>query len=77
MGVSRNCVLERGRKIGITKRQSPEPVQLPELPESHLKNRPPMPAGARESWALICAGLSISGAAFLPPDPVLGRQKRG
>jgi hypothetical protein len=63
MGLGRNTVLERGRKIGA-RRAMPRPV----LALSDHRDRPTLPPGHPESWGLITAGTVLEGDAY--PYPV-------
>jgi hypothetical protein len=63
MGLPRNTVLERGRKIGA-RRATLRPVFA--VVES--KDRPPLTPGHPESWGLITAGTVLEGVAY--PYPV-------
>jgi hypothetical protein len=63
MGLGRNTVIERGRRLGARK-LSP---QLAVVTVEAL-DRPPRPAGHPDSWDLITAGTVLEGAAY--PFPV-------
>jgi hypothetical protein len=62
MGLGRNTVLERGRKIGARRR----PAILP--PTAEAKDRPPRCAGHPMTWGLLIAGTVLDGEAY--PYPV-------
>ena len=63
MGLGRNTVLERGRKIGA-RRLRPRPVVVQE----EARDRPARQAGHPETWGLITAGTVLDGEAY--PYPV-------
>lgn len=63
MGLGRNTVLERGRKIGA-RRQRAMPACVPE----EARDRPARQAGHPLTWGLINAGTVLEGAAY--PYPV-------
>ncbi len=63
MGLGRNTVLERGRRLGAQK--------LPRqriVPPAEALDRPPRPPGHPECWGLITAGTVLDGAPY--PYPV-------
>ena len=65
LGVGRNTVIERARRIGIQKRgvvQPPPPIIHEAL------DRRPRPAGHRDTWGTITAGTVLDGEAY--PYPV-------
>jgi hypothetical protein len=62
MGLGRNCVLERGRKIGA--RGAPPPPPAAE----EARDRPPRQAGHPQTWALLTAGTVLDGEPY--PYPV-------
>jgi hypothetical protein len=63
MGLGRNTVLERGRKIGARRM----PKAAPSVQEERL-DRPPRPAGHPLTWGLINEGTVLEGEAY--PYPV-------
>lgn len=63
MGLGRNTVLERGRKIGA-RRALPA---LPSAPEE-ARDRAPRQAGHPTTWAMITAGTLLEGEPY--PYPV-------
>jgi hypothetical protein len=63
MGLGRNTVLERGRKIGVRRRLQPPPCVVEEA-----RDRPPRQAGHPLTWGLINAGTVLEGEAY--PYPV-------
>ncbi len=63
MGLGRNTVLERGRKIGARR-----PAQRPVLAVADSRDRPALTPGHPESWGLITAGTVLDGEAY--PYPV-------
>jgi hypothetical protein len=62
MGLGRNTVLERGRKIGA-KRAAPPPPDIEEA-----KDRPARCAGHPDTWGLINMGTVLAGSPY--PYPV-------
>jgi len=62
MGLGRNTVLERGRKIGA--RRLPPPPPLVE----EARDRPSRQAGHPETWGLLTTGTLLEGEAY--PYPV-------
>jgi hypothetical protein len=62
MGMGRNTVLERGRRIGARKMQPP-PMAVVEAAD-----RPARPAGHPLTWGLLTAGSVLEGAPY--PFPV-------
>ena len=63
MGLGRNTVLERGRKIGA-RRLRPRPAPVAE----ESRDRPARQAGHPETWGLLTAGTVLEGEAY--PYPV-------
>jgi hypothetical protein len=63
MGLGRNTVIERGRRLGARKL----PRQLP-LVLMEALDRPPRPPGHPDSGGLITAGTVLEGTAY--PFPV-------
>lgn len=63
MGLGRNTVLERGRKIGARKLGAVRPVAVTE--DADRRARPP---GHPETWGLINTGTVLEGAPY--PFPV-------
>ena len=63
MGLGRNTVLERGRKIGARRLRAP----VPSAPEE-ARDRPARQAGHPETWGLLTAGTLLEGEAY--PYPV-------
>ncbi len=62
LGLGRNTVLERGRRIGARR---PTPVRRAE-PED--PGRPPRPPGHPETWGLLTRGTLLEGTPY--PFPV-------
>ena len=63
LGLGRNTVLERGRKIGARRlRLRPPPVQ------EEARDRPSRQAGHPVTWGLLTAGTVLEGEAY--PYPV-------
>lgn len=60
-GISRNAVIERGRKIGASR---PPREAAPSAPP----DRGPLPAGHPLAWGLLTAGTLLAGAPY--PHPV-------
>jgi hypothetical protein len=65
MGMGRNTVLERGRRIGARKLR-PTAHPLPPLPVA--ADRPARPPGHASCWGLITAGTVLDGEPY--PYPV-------
>ncbi len=63
MGLGRNTVLERGRKIGARRLPTAAPVVAEEP-----RDRAPRQAGHPETWGLLTAGTLLDGEAY--PYPV-------
>ncbi len=63
MGLGRNTVLERGRKIGARRLRLCVPVAAEEA-----RDRPARQAGHPETWGLLTAGTLLEGEAY--PYPV-------
>ncbi len=63
MGLGRNTVLERGRKIGA-RRLRPRPAPVVE----EARDRPARQAGHPVTWGLLTAGTVLDGEAY--PYPV-------
>ncbi len=66
LGVSRNTIIERGRRIQATggPRSILKPVKLPE----EDRDRPSLPAGHPISWELLIGGTLLEGTPYLPPN---------
>ncbi|MEJ0047569.1 MAG: AsnC family protein, partial [Rhodospirillales bacterium] len=65
MGLGRNTVLERGRRIGARR---PRPQQQPIAMAEEAADRPTRPPGHPDTWGLITAGTVLQGAPY--PFPV-------
>jgi hypothetical protein len=63
MGLGRNTVLERGRRIGV-RRLPPGPPPEPE----ESRDRPARQAGHPQTWGLLTLGTLLEGEAY--PYPV-------
>ncbi len=63
MGLGRNTVLERGRKIGARRLRLSVVV-----PNEEARDRPARQAGHPETWGLLIAGTVLDGEAY--PYPV-------
>jgi hypothetical protein len=63
MGLGRNTVLERGRRIGARRKPQPRPSLAEEA-----RDRPPRQAGHPLTWELINRGTVLEGEAY--PYPV-------
>jgi hypothetical protein len=63
MGLGRNTVIERGRRIGARNLPRRRPVV-----EAEALDRPPRPPGHPDSWGLITAGTVLEGSPY--PFPV-------
>ncbi len=63
MGLGRNAVIERGRRLGARNLRRQLPVVVIEA-----LDRPPRPPGHPDSWGLITAGTVLEGCAY--PFPV-------
>ncbi|HVY13658.1 MAG TPA: AsnC family protein [Rhodopila sp.] len=65
LGMTRWAVIERGRRLGITRR----PVA--DMPaEPVISDRPPLPAGHPESWDLINRGTILEAVPFRAPGQI-------
>ena len=66
LGLSRNTIIERGRRIQATggPRSIPRPVRIPE----EDLNRAALPAGHPVSWGLLTNGTLLEGVAYVPPN---------
>jgi hypothetical protein len=64
LGLSRNTIIERGRRIHATGGPSviPRPAREPE----EDPNRAPLPAGHPISWGLLTAGTMLDGTRYIP-----------
>ncbi|MDD2860649.1 MAG: AsnC family protein [Acidiphilium sp.] len=64
LGLSRNTIIERGRRIQAV--GGPVPVRKPvRLPEND-PNREPLRAGHPISWGILTRGTVLEGVAFVP-----------
>ncbi len=63
MGLGRNTVLERGRKIGARRLRAPAAIVLEES-----RDRPPRQAGHPATWSLLTKDTVLDGEAY--PYPV-------
>jgi hypothetical protein len=66
LGLSRNTIIERGRRIHATGGPNviPRPVRAPE----EDPNRAALPAGHPISWGLLTNGTLLEGIAYVPPN---------
>jgi hypothetical protein len=63
MGLGRNSVLERARKIGVRMWRQAAPAA-----EVEARDRPPRQAGHPQTWGMITAGTVLEGERY--PYPV-------
>jgi hypothetical protein len=63
MGLGRNTVLERARKLGARTKRTPLAAELEEA-----RDRAPRPAGHPDCWGLLTAGTVLEGEPY--PYPV-------
>jgi hypothetical protein len=65
LGLSRNTIIERGRRIHAAGGPSviPRPVRVPE----EDPNRSPLYAGHPVSWGLLTKGTLLEGTPYVPP----------
>jgi hypothetical protein len=63
MGLGRNTVLERARRIGARTKRRSLPVEATEA-----RDRPARPAGHPQTWGMLTAGTVLEGEAY--PYPV-------
>jgi hypothetical protein len=63
MGLGRNTVLERARKIGARTKRRAVPAA-----EEEARDRPARPAGHPQTWGMINAGTVLEGVSY--PYPV-------
>ena len=65
LGLSRNTVIERGRRIRAA--GGPQPVaKVPRSPEED-PNRGALPAGHEITWGLLIEGTVLEGTPYRPP----------
>lgn len=64
LGLTRWTVIERGRRLGVSRR----PVHAPVMPLD--LERPPLPAGHTESWGAITRGTPLDGTPFRIPGEI-------
>lgn len=64
LGLSRNTILERGRRIRALGGPSQEP-RLPRVPEDE-PNRGPLHAGHPIAWGVLTAGTILEGTLYVP-----------
>jgi hypothetical protein len=64
LGLSRNTVIERGRRIQAP--GGPVPVPRPVRRPEDDPNRPPMHAGHPIAWDVLTAGTLLDGTLFVP-----------
>lgn len=64
LGLSRWAVLERGRRLGVSRR----PAQGQAAPDE--QERPPLAAGHPDSWGAITRGTPLEGVPFKAPGEV-------
>lgn len=65
LGLSRNTIIERGRRINALGGPAalPKPAREPE----DDANRPALPAGHPVSWGLLTDGTLLDGVEYVPP----------
>jgi hypothetical protein len=68
LGLSRNTVIERGRRIQAP--GGPVPVPRPVRRAEDEPNRPALPAGHPIAWRVLTAGTLLEGTPFVPFGPV-------
>ncbi len=64
LGLTRWAVIERGRRLGVSRR----PAHAPAVREE--PDRAPLPAGHPDSWGAITAGSPLEGAPFRAPGEI-------
>ena len=65
LGLTRWTVIERGRRIGCSRR----PAHAPAVPHQDLE-RPALPAGHAESWGAITRGTPLEHVPFRIPGEI-------
>jgi hypothetical protein len=66
LGLSRNTIIERGRRIHASGGPSALPRPVRETEED--SNRQPLPAGHPVSWGLLTSGTMLEGILYVPPN---------
>jgi hypothetical protein len=64
LGLTRWAVIERGRRLGVSRR----PAHAPAAPDQ--SDRPPLPAGHPDSWRAITAGSALEDMPFRAPGEI-------
>ncbi|MDD2876065.1 MAG: AsnC family protein [Acidiphilium sp.] len=64
LGLSRNTIIERGRRIHAA--GGPSQAPRPPRPPEEDPNRGPLRAGHPISWGILTAGTVLEGTAFVP-----------
>lgn len=64
LGLSRNTIIERGRRIQAA--GGPIRVPRPTRPAEEDPNRAPLPAGHPISWGILTRGTILEGVPFVP-----------
>lgn len=68
LGLSRNTIIERGRRLNAL--GGPRPMPRPPRTELDNPNRPPLRAGHPITWGLLTNGTLLDGAPFVPLPPI-------
>lgn len=66
LGLSRNTIIERGRRIHAT--GGPSVIPRPARPHEDDPNRQPLAAGHPISWNLLTNGTLLEGTVYVPPN---------
>jgi hypothetical protein len=64
LGLTRWAVIERGRRLGVSRR----PVNTPTAPDE--AERAPLPAGHPDTWVAITKGTALEGVPFRAPGEI-------
>ncbi len=64
LGVTRWAVIERGRRLGVSRR----PVHAPAAPDE--SERAPLPAGHADTWGAITSGTALEDVPFRAPGEI-------
>ena len=64
LGLNRWTVIERGRRIGCSRRPQHAPIVMIDA------DRPPLPAGSTETWGAITRGTPLDGTPFRIPAAI-------
>lgn len=64
LSVTRWAVIERGRRLGVSRRPAVAPA------EPAVTDRPPLPAGHPDSWGAINRGTALESVPFKAPGEI-------